>query len=154
MGKIVQRPGALQPANVECHAAHTLSVDGIHIGLSGRAHYRGTTLLPETATEVLQNMIRDYRDSGRRLLDKLEGSFALTILDLAAETALIAVDRLGIERITYSFCDETLVFGNSANAVAGFPSVDRDLRHQAIYDFLFMHMVPAPETIYERKRSN
>ncbi|MEX2495701.1 MAG: asparagine synthetase B family protein, partial [Woeseia sp.] len=51
-------------------------------------------------------------------------------------------------RVTWAPHPEGLVFATSATAVAGFPGIEASLRQQALYDFLFMHMVPAPRTVY------
>jgi asparagine synthase (glutamine-hydrolysing) len=55
---------------------------------------------------------------------------------------------MGIERIAYAEAEGGFVFGTSARTVAEFPGIGRKLRDQALYDFLFMHMVPAPATVY------
>jgi len=56
---------------------------------------------------------------------------------------------MGMERLTYSTTGGALAFSDSASAVARFPGVDATLRKQAIYDYLLLHIVPSPETVYE-----
>ncbi len=135
-----------------CRATHSLSENGLHIGIAGWPIFRNKAIVPGESRRMLSLMLTRYRDVGSRLLDEIEGSFALAILDPNVEIALIAVDRMGVEKMTYSWNGRSLTFGNSANDVAGFPNMERKLRHQAFYDFLFMHMVPAPETVYESIR--
>ena len=136
-------------ANTLCIAPHTLETDGICIGLSGEPLFRGNAITPEGWPGVLAAIANRYQSAGAKMLDELEGPFALAILVPAKKRALLAVDRMGVERLTYAARPDVLVFGKRADAVAGFPGIDTALRNQALYDFLFMHMVPAPQTVYE-----
>lgn len=83
------------------------------------------------------------------VLAELDGPFGLAILDPSNRSAWLAIDRMGIERITYATVSGGLVFGGSAVSVSGFPGIGKHVRPQALYDFLFMHMVPAPESIFD-----
>src|SRR5690606_21091706 len=89
-----------------------------------------------------------YRARGRRFLDGITGRFALAVVDEARGEALLAVDRMGIERLAYGLSGGTLVFGTSAEAVARCPGIDASLRPQALFDFLLLHMIPAPSTVF------
>jgi asparagine synthase (glutamine-hydrolysing) len=106
-------------------------------------------LAAPTESAALADIVRAYEDQKEGLLTSLEGTFCIAIVDLIAHSVLIASDRMGIERLVYAEADDGLVFGSSASAVSAFPDVGRQLRDQALYDFLFIHMVPTPETIYQ-----
>jgi pimeloyl-ACP methyl ester carboxylesterase len=77
----------------------------------------------------------------------LEGAFAIAIVDESERRVLLAVDRMGIERLTYSQRSGSIVFSNSSKAVAFSPGVRAGVRPQALYDYLLLHIVPAPETL-------
>ncbi len=139
----------LASAVVRCLAPNTYAWEGLHVGFTGRPLWQGKVLSDRDPDGNLRNLLNRYRQVGTRLLDELEGPFALAILDTSHESALLALDRMGIERLCYAFREGSLVFGDSANAVADFPGIGRQLRQQALYDFLFMHMVPAPQTVFE-----
>src|SRR5688572_16432203 len=89
-----------------------------------------------------------YSSHGRAFLERLEGSFAIAIVDEAAGSVLLAIDRMGIERMAWTTVGGTIAFGSSAEHLARLPAVDAPLRRQGLYDFLMMHMIPAPDTIY------
>ncbi|HEX4972524.1 MAG TPA: hypothetical protein VFV69_15825, partial [Steroidobacteraceae bacterium] len=59
-----------------------------------------------------------YSKHGRAFLERLEGSFALAIIDEAAGSVLLAIDRMGIERMAWTVVGATLVFGSSAEHLA------------------------------------
>jgi asparagine synthase (glutamine-hydrolysing) len=90
-----------------------------------------------------------YSKHGRAFLERLEGSFALAVVDEAAGAVLLAIDRMGIERMTWTAVGNALAFGSSAEHLARLPAVSAPVRRQGLYDFLMMHMIPAPDTIYE-----
>ena len=77
--------------------------------------------------------------------DNVGGSFACVVIDVRAQRALLFVDRFAIETLCYRSIDGTLGFADRASAVPGSTlSIDR----QAIFDYLYFHMIPAPRTIF------
>lgn len=144
-------PPAAQAAHAsaaECRGPVAGAAHGLLIALKGRPLWQQEAYSASASGRLIETIAVAYRKRGENLLDGLEGPFALAIVDPAARTALLAVDRMGMERMTYAMAGDGIVFGTSAAAVADFPVVGRTLRDQALYDFLFMHMVPAPDTVY------
>lgn len=93
--------------------------------------------------------IAHYRTHGERMLETLFGSFALVVIDFAAGQALLAVDRTGVERLCFAHVGPLLVFSTSARAVARHPAVAAQTNRQALYDYLYCHMVPSPGTVFD-----
>jgi asparagine synthase (glutamine-hydrolysing) len=91
-----------------------------------------------------------YLRRGTSLFAAIEGSFALAILDYRGGTALLAIDRMGTQSLSYAAVGGTFAFGSTLDALKGV--ADREINPQAIYDFVYFHMVPAPQTIYARCR--
>jgi asparagine synthase (glutamine-hydrolysing) len=89
-----------------------------------------------------------YRKDGARFVERLHGSFALAILDPQAGRAVLAIDRMGIGRLAYSSQGDRLVVSSSAEAVARTLCATPALDRQAIFSYLFFHMVPSPATIF------
>jgi asparagine synthase (glutamine-hydrolysing) len=88
-----------------------------------------------------------YERAGERLVEVMGGAFALAIVDRAQRRVLAAVDPLGIEPLCYAQTEHGLVFGRSVSLVAAHPHVDAALDLQSIYDYLYFHAVPSPQTI-------
>ncbi|HEU4627061.1 MAG TPA: asparagine synthase-related protein [Steroidobacteraceae bacterium] len=117
------------------------------IALSGQPAL-SPSLMREAHAGAAAAILAGYREAGPRVLESLSGRFALAITDAAEERALLAVDRMGIERVTYAMCDGCLIFGSSAEAVANSPMLRAPLDPQALFDYLLLHMVPAPNTVF------
>ncbi|GAB4178122.1 MAG: asparagine synthase (glutamine-hydrolyzing) [Rhodocyclaceae bacterium] len=89
-----------------------------------------------------------YRREGARCLEKLRGAWALALIDPARRRALLAIDRMGIAALCWAQRAGTLVFGTTADSVASHPQIGAEISDQAIFDYLYCHMVPSPGTIY------
>ena len=58
----------------------------------------------------------------------------------------LAVDRFGIEGLCYRVKDGKLLVAQRADDLAG---PDAELDPQALYDYLYFHMIPAPRTVFK-----
>jgi asparagine synthase (glutamine-hydrolysing) len=128
-------------------APSVAAAHGLTVAVRGAPRWRDVPLdqLPQGDAA---RALAAYQRYGREFLARLGGSFAIAIHDARAASLLLAVDRMGIERIAYAPHAEGLYFGTSAAALATAPGVGTALLPQAIYDYLFFHMVPSPGTLY------
>jgi asparagine synthase (glutamine-hydrolysing) len=121
--------------------------DGVTVALTGRPFWRGRTEAPASAA-MAGEVLAAYRRDGVGLLERLHGGFALAIVESGRRSAVLAIDRMGIQRLAYAEADGGIVFSTSAEAVARHlnrtPGIDR----QSLLSYLFFHMVPAPDSIY------
>ena len=92
--------------------------------------------------------VQAYTDYGSAVLEKLSGAFVLAALNESENEALLAVDRLGIASLCYTLTPRGLVFGSSLDSVRCHPHVQAQVDPQAIFDYVYFHMIPAPRTIY------
>ncbi len=95
-----------------------------------------------------QALLEGYHRHGAKLLQRLYGSFALAVHDIGKDGILLACDRSGIVPLFHAVSGDGLAFGTRADQVAAQPGVDGGLHPQALYDYLYFHVVPGPETIY------
>jgi asparagine synthase (glutamine-hydrolysing) len=75
-------------------------------------------------------------------------NFALVLIDTRQRCALLAIDRTGIERLCFARVGGALVFSTSARAVARHPLTAAAVNPQALYEYLYCHMVPSPDTAF------
>jgi asparagine synthase (glutamine-hydrolysing) len=136
-----------QDAFASVHAPQVFQAQGVVVALQGRPF--GASGDGADRSDAAAKIHAAYLGEGRNFLRRLEGPFALAIIDETANRTLLAIDRMGVERMTWAVAGGALAFGSSAEQVARFPAVNASIRTQALYDFLMLHMVPAPHTIYE-----
>ncbi|MBV8380702.1 MAG: asparagine synthase [Paucibacter sp.] len=77
-------------------------------------------------------------------LAQVGGDFALA-LELADGRWLLASDRFGIRSLCYRLRDGALEFAARADALADKTPFDL----QALYDYLYFHVIPAPRTVFD-----
>ena len=95
-------------------------------------------------TEVLLAM---YARHGERMLERLNGIFALAIWDDHRRELFLARDRLGVKPLYYAQHDGTLVFASEVKALL--PAIPRPrLDETAVADFLTFLWVPDPNTMF------
>lgn len=90
---------------------------------------------------------RDWEDP-TSLLRRITGPFAIALIDSRERRCLLAVDRLGIMPLAYRYRNGQLLFGSTLDLIRETVPAGLELDPQAIYDYLYFHMIPAPRTIY------
>lgn len=97
---------------------------------------------------VAHALAQGYARQGTGVLAGISGACALAILDGRGGDAMLAIDRMGTRPLCYSVVAGTLVFGSTLDAIGAFPGITAEINRQAIYDYLYFHMVPGPGTIH------
>ncbi|HEY9192139.1 MAG TPA: asparagine synthase-related protein [Methyloversatilis sp.] len=161
--RMTARLGGLSSAGIQCRLGAGAAVavraqpgdtevckDGsLLLALAGRPVWSDAALRQRAAhTGMAQSLIHAWRERGPAMLGALQGGFALALVDSERDEALLAIDRVGTHELCYALRGTTLVFGANADAVTAHPAVRPDVDPQALYDYLYCHMVPAPATIY------
>ena len=148
---LVARPACTAP---HCGWGESAATDaGVTILLQGEPLVRGAgTPHPQALPGSAHALLEAYRQHGDEFLAHIRGRFALAVLDEPRHRALLAVDPMGIERVAYSAMRGGLVFGSSAASVARLPGRAVRIAAQSVFDYLMLHMVPAPGTIFEGVR--
>jgi asparagine synthase (glutamine-hydrolysing) len=141
---LVPVPGILQ-----FNAADDAVAGDIRVGFQGgKLHWSPALAARLRDLAPAQAILRAYRELGPDFLSSLDGQFALAVVDASEQRIILAVDPLGIERLTYRTSPSEIVFGYSAEQVARAATGPATLRLQSIFDYLVMHMVPAPDTVF------
>ncbi len=92
-------------------------------------------------------LIEAYASMGERLAERLWGTFALAVIDARQSRAVLAIDRMGVERLCYGLQDGLFAFGATVQDVTRHPAFGFEVDPQAIFDYLYHHMIPAPRSI-------
>jgi asparagine synthase (glutamine-hydrolysing) len=116
----------------------------------GHPIFRGQAF--EGKLDALCRLLADsYAARKEGVLEELAGDFALAIIDERDQSATIAIDRMGIRNLVYQEIGATLVFGATTDVVAAHPLARTTIDPQALYDYVYFHMVPGPGTIYREQ---
>jgi asparagine synthase (glutamine-hydrolysing) len=129
-------------------AVHFYQYDGLMVALWGRAIWKGHG----NDGDIAVALALAWRRDGPQLCAALAGPFALCILDERSDEALLAIDRGGAHAISYRVSEQGLHFASSADALMMHPAVDNQVDRQAIYNYLYFHMVPSPGSIYRGQK--
>jgi asparagine synthase (glutamine-hydrolysing) len=130
-------------------AALLLRVGQVQLAIWGRPRLRDATLAQQAQGEGLGRVLAGLWRQGPELLcQQLAGSFALCLIDEAAGEALLALDRMGTLPLSWQLSGETLVFASTADALRRHPAAPARIDPQSIYNYVYFHMVPGPDSIY------
>ncbi|MEF8734502.1 MAG: asparagine synthase C-terminal domain-containing protein [Candidatus Accumulibacter meliphilus] len=94
-------------------------------------------------------LLKAWQESGSELCARIGGSYAFAIVDAKRECVFLAVDRFAVHTLCYRVDERTLAFSDRADCV---PGGSDELDPQAIFDYLYFHMIPAPRTIFKGVR--
>ncbi|WP_245621666.1 asparagine synthetase B family protein [Sedimenticola selenatireducens] len=126
----------------------TLPGGGI-IALTGHPRWKSAELQAISSRESHAGALSHaYLEHGMACLDYLEGPFSVLIMDKRSSRITAVTDRLGLHPIYYAQVGDGIVFGSSASGVLGHHEIEKELREDGIYDYVYFHMVPSPVSIY------
>lgn len=125
--------------NGEIYNFHSLRAELEGLGHCFRSH---------TDSEVL---VHGYEQWGLELLNRLNGMFAMALLDLRERPAklLLARDRCGIKPLYYTQLNNRLVFASEVKAILSAPGVAREVDLASLHRYLAFLWVPGPETMFK-----
>lgn len=130
--------------------ASVFANERFQVAVIGNIHWRDTELARIARESSDATAIASGIDDNRKLpLARMNGSFALAVIDNESGTTQLAIDPMGIERLCYTVFDGQLLFATSTQALRRHPDFKAGISSQAIYHYLYHHCIPAPLTIYE-----
>jgi asparagine synthase (glutamine-hydrolysing) len=97
-------------------------------------------------------LARLWRTHGPAACAALSGHFAFALLDERRAEALLAVDRCATRPIYYHMAGRSLLFASSSEALARHPGAGREIDPQALFDYLYLHAVHGPRSMFGGQR--
>jgi len=88
-------------------------------------------------------------DSQKNVFTKIKGQYSLASLSNTNKSLVLATDKTGSQPIYYAQTKEGLVFGSSAESIRCHPDVSGEIDYQAIYNYMYFHVIPSPRTIFK-----
>ena len=125
---------------------------GLLVAVHGHVFWKSPGGRQAPMAEVAARLLDAFLEGGVDAFGKLQGDYAVALIDPAKDRVVLAVDRIGVRNIVYSEERGGLVFGPTCDAVSRHPDVRRDVDPQALYDYAYFHMIPGPATVFRRQR--
>lgn len=112
-----------------------------------RAGYRFRS---RTDTEVILHLYDRFGWSG--MLERLNGMFAIVMVDLRAREVLMARDHFGIKPLYWTTAGSTLLFGSEIKSFLAHPSFQAAIAAEHIDEYLAFRSVSGDETLLKGVR--
>ena len=99
---------------------------------------------------ALEAFVERYRKHGADFARALTGAYAYVLFDEKTDTVIAGVDRMARVPLAFtSLANGGIAIATSAHDLRDVPGVKLELNPQALYDYVFFHMIPAPTTLYK-----
>jgi asparagine synthase (glutamine-hydrolysing) len=118
-----------------------------HRFLRSQLQSHGHPFLSESDTEVLAHGYAEWGADG--LVERLDGMFALAILDQDRRELHLARDRLGEKPLFYVATPGRFAYSSDLLTLASLPWVSTDISPSSLDYYLALHYVPGDSTIFE-----
>jgi len=105
--------------------------------------------LDSQGISTAQQLERIYQRYGSKLLHHTHGSFALVIIDPQKDLLLAAVDRMGTQNLAYYCSGDTILIAGECKTIKSLSPIPLAISRQAIFNYLYYHVIPSPATIYQ-----
>lgn len=108
--------------------------------LQAAAEHRGDG--GSMAAEIHRHLV----SHGPSAVARLRGHFSLVHVDVQKRIVQLAVDRFAVHPLCYGAAEERFAFSDRADGICLPHGVRID--PQAIFDYLYFHVIPAPRTVF------
>ncbi|HEC19898.1 MAG TPA: asparagine synthase [Gammaproteobacteria bacterium] len=103
-----------------------------------------------SASEIIER----YRSQGEKSFHALSGHFSFALIDERNYQAYLVVDHLATQPLFYSIQKSEIVFASHIDSIRSHPKVSgNDIDPQAVFNYLYFHMVPGVNTMYPSIKS-
>ncbi|BCB26561.1 asparagine synthetase B [Sulfurimicrobium lacus] len=134
-------------------SAHVYQKEGLLVAVWGQVGFKDARLAQMARAEGVAKILADgWRAKGGQACADLSGAFSLCVLDENAGEALLAIDRMGSNPLSYQVSGECLVFGSSADALNLHPLARSEIDPQGLYNYVYFHMIPGAGTVYKSQQ--
>jgi asparagine synthase (glutamine-hydrolysing) len=116
--------------------------------LRNQLEANGASFVTQSDTEVLLQL---YMRDKEQCLHQLNGFFAFCIYDKQEQTFFLARDRFGVKPLLYLFDEDKFIFASEMKSMLRY-GIDRGLDYTALYTYLQLNYIPAPNTIFKTVR--
>lgn len=109
--------------------------------------HKGYDFKSHSDTEVLAHGYAEWGMGG--LLERVDGMFAIAILDRAANTLFLARDRFGEKPLFYAATPGRFTYASDLRSLACLPWIDCSVDPKSLDYYLALHYVPGEKTFFK-----
>jgi asparagine synthase (glutamine-hydrolysing) len=123
---------------------------GLLVAVCGMPRFRDAHLQNEADQfGMARTLARCWRAKHADLCETLFGEFSLCIVDERSGETLLATDRMASRPVYYQAVRGALLFGSSSACLVRHPYGTGNIDPQAVYSYVYFHMIPGPDSIYQ-----
>ncbi len=104
---------------------------------------------PRTEQNTAYLINRAYQSQGASFIHHLAGHFCIFIIDKQKQELLLFSDRLATYPIAFTTVKQSLFFATNVKTLKKLANSTFSIDPQQIYNYLYFHVVPSPQCIYE-----
>jgi asparagine synthase (glutamine-hydrolysing) len=134
------------------HSAGLIRTRRLVVALHGHPFWGSPDRRQREVADVAALFIDSFAKHDVDALSDLHGDYALALIDVERARVVLAVDRMSVRNFVYAQTEQGIVFGPTCDVVLQHPTVRREVDPQAIYNYLYFHMVPGPSTAFRGLR--
>lgn len=143
---IIDIEGGSQPIGNEDESIQVVFNGEIYNFIELREELRalGHEFRTRSDTEVI---VHAYEQWGDDFPNRLNGIFAIAILDMSARTILLVRDHLGVKPLYYTKVGSQLLFASEIRSLMRHPRFQREVDRSALAELFTFRCVPSPKTL-------
>lgn len=95
-----------------------------------------------------ETIVHGYEEWGDRVVEQVEGMFAVALWDANRRRLFLARDRVGIKPLYFTWIPSGFLFGSEIKALLEHPVITADVEPLSVYHYLSFLTTPAPLTMF------
>ncbi len=128
---------------------NVVAKDGLLAAITGHPRWLDTELAELASTQGdAVAALAARRRHGDDFLNRIAGDYALVVADPEADRLVAAIDHFGQASMYYARCRGGVLVATRRPLLSEHPDAPGTIDPQAIHDYLYFHMIPAPNTLY------
>ena len=117
-----------------------------YIELKERLQTKGYIFNSNSDTEVI---INGYLEYGIKIIEKLNGMFAIALYDKKNDTIYLVRDHLGVKPLYYYVDKNNLVFASELKPIMEFPFFKKEIDYESLNDYLYHGYITGKRSIFK-----
>lgn len=133
--------------------AHLYEKEGLLAGVWGRIKSCNPQFQAEIdSLGMAAALASQWQRKKENLFSELAGEFVCCIVDSRTQETALAVDPLGTHYFYYYPLTNGILFGSSADTLLPHPEFNQAINPQGLLDYLYFHIIPGSDTIYQNTK--